>query len=209
MIVVDLEFSGLDPETNSIISLGAVDFHNPKNTIYLECKPRTGSEWNEQAETAHGLSQEYLKKIHTTEKQLLEQFFAWAEKIPQRTLAGQSLAWDVLFLWKGALRYDLVWPFMNKMLELHTVSFMHHEQHHLHVPQKNGINDLGLDDNAAYAGLPRRPKGDFHNALYDAKITAECFSRLLYNKKLLPEFDAFPIPDWKPEPVKKHFSKDK
>ncbi len=35
-----------------------------------------------------------------------------------------------------------------------------------------------------------------HNALTDAKLTAECFSRIVYGKNLLEEFKKFPIPEY-------------
>lgn len=206
MIVIDLEFTGLDPETHSILSLAAIDFEHPTNTLYLECKPRPGSEWDEQAATAHGFSKDYLSKLHLSEKQLLHEFFQWAEKIPNRTLAGQSMAWDMLFLWKGALRYELKWPFMNKMLELHTLAWIRHVENNHPIQLKGGVHKLGLDDICEFVGLPRRVGA--HNALDDAKRTAECFSRLLYEKTLFPEFEEYPIAKWK-QPIKRHFSKDK
>ncbi|HLF53838.1 MAG TPA: hypothetical protein VI544_01540, partial [Candidatus Nanoarchaeia archaeon] len=33
-----------------------------------------------------------------------------------------------------------------------------------------------------------------HNGLEDAKLTAECFSRLIYGKGLLPEYSQFELP---------------
>ncbi len=37
-------------------------------------------------------------------------------------------------------------------------------------------------------------EGKPHNALEDAKLTAECFSRLVYGKNLFPEYAKFKIP---------------
>ena len=37
---------------------------------------------------------------------------------------------------------------------------------------------------------------DINNALEDAKLTAECFSRLLNGKNLFPEYAKFKIPDY-------------
>lgn len=194
MIVIDLEFSGMDPEVHSILSLGAVDFENPNNTLYLECFPRKGSEWDEQAAEVHGLSKEYLKKVPLSEKQLVEQFIAWGEKIAHRTLAGQGMSWDILFLYKACLRYGLNWPFKFKIIESHSIATMHHILHQKKIPLSDGISKLGLDAICQYVGLDKRLGS--HNALDDAQRTAECLSRLLYNKKLLKEFSHFPIPKW-------------
>jgi hypothetical protein len=43
-----------------------------------------------------------------------------------------------------------------------------------------------------YCGIPEEPTP--HNALTGAKAHAEVISRLLYGKKLLPEFEKFEIP---------------
>ena len=43
-----------------------------------------------------------------------------------------------------------------------------------------------------YVGIPVEPHP--HNALNGAKQSTEAISRLLYDKKLLPEFDKYPIP---------------
>ena len=39
-------------------------------------------------------------------------------------------------------------------------------------------------------------EGIAHNALFDVKITAECFSRLMSGKNLLEEFKEFSVPEY-------------
>lgn len=51
---------------------------------------------------------------------------------------------------------------------------------------------LNLDAILNYCGIPDEP--DPHNALTGAMCHAEVVSRLLYDKKLLPEFMQYPIP---------------
>ena len=51
---------------------------------------------------------------------------------------------------------------------------------------------LNLDAVLNYCGIPDEPEP--HNALTGALSHAECISRLLYDKKLLPEFEQFEIP---------------
>jgi hypothetical protein len=50
-----------------------------------------------------------------------------------------------------------------------------------------------------YCGLPGEPKP--HNALTGALCHAEAFSRIAYNKKLLPDFSSFDIP-WMSETLR-------
>jgi len=51
-----------------------------------------------------------------------------------------------------------------------------------------------LDAVLNYCGIPREPEP--HNALTGALSHAEVISRLLYGRKLLPEFNEYQIP-WK------------
>ena len=51
---------------------------------------------------------------------------------------------------------------------------------------------LNLDAVLNYCGIPNEPEP--HNALTGAKSHAEVISRLLYDKKLLPEFEQYHIP---------------
>ena len=58
-------------------------------------------------------------------------------------------------------------------------------------PQKKH-SSLNLDAILLYCGIPEEPTP--HNALTGAKSHAEVISRLLYDKKLLPEFERYAIP---------------
>ena len=51
---------------------------------------------------------------------------------------------------------------------------------------------MGLKNILTFCGMQDNRK--VHNALEDAKLTAECFSRLVYGKNLFPEYAQFKIP---------------
>lgn len=184
MFVVDLEFSGLDSERHSIISLGAVDFIQPTRTLYLECRLRNGAEFDEEAFLVHGLSKDYLSKQPLSEQQLVMQFLAWSAQSPSKMWMGHVPAKDVEFLRKACERYKFDWPFGHRVVDLHSVAVAHYFAHGKSPPQKNGLSDLGLDHIADYCGAVKRNPGQAHNALTDAQLTAECFSRLLLGKSL-------------------------
>ena len=61
-------------------------------------------------------------------------------------------------------------------------------------PVKNNRSALDLDTLLNYVGIPEEPKP--HIAMNGCISHAEVLSRLLYDKKLLPEFEQFDIP-WK------------
>ena len=54
------------------------------------------------------------------------------------------------------------------------------------------MSSLNLDAVLNYCGIPDEPEP--HNALTGAKCNAEVISRLLNDKKLLPEFSQYEIP---------------
>lgn len=62
------------------------------------------------------------------------------------------------------------------------------------VPEDDGYSGLNSDFIFKYVGITEE-RGE-HDALEDAKLTAEAISRLAYGKQLLEEYKQFPIP-WK------------
>ena len=71
---------------------------------------------------------------------------------------------------------------------------MHMVNRGLQIPVVHRRSALDLDAIMKYTGIPEEPTP--HNALTGALSHAEVISRLLYGRKLLPEFTDFPIP-WK------------
>lgn len=109
---------------------------------------------------------------------------------------GQAPQLDWEFLKAGFERYSMKWTFGHRSIDLHSVCVAHHLINKVELSYKYGVPDLSLDKIAQYVGLPKRP--GTHNALDDAKITAECFARLMEGKTLLEEYASFPIPKFKP-----------
>ena len=52
MIIIDVEASGTEHDKHSIVSLGAIDFDNPENRFYRECKVWTGAHIMDEASTS-------------------------------------------------------------------------------------------------------------------------------------------------------------
>ncbi len=86
------------------------------------------------------------------------------------------------------------WPCAHRTSGSHTLCWMHMVKRGLTPPvdpvKKHSA--LNLDAILLYCGIPEEPTP--HNALMGAKSHAEVISRLLYDKKLLPEFERFDIP---------------
>ncbi|MEK6823874.1 MAG: 3'-5' exonuclease [Nanoarchaeota archaeon] len=195
MIVLDIETTGVYPEKNSMVSIGAVDFSKPENQFYAECRIWEGAEITQEALNINGFTKE---QITNTNKHSLEEavgkFIQWMEKIEDKTLAGENPSFDRDFLKNSVERCGINYRLGHRIIDLHSLSYAHHLKRGLIPPAKNGRTDLNLNKTLVYVGLPSEPKS--HNALTGAKMEAEAFSRLIYGKNLLPEFEKYKIPDY-------------
>ncbi len=196
MIVVDVESSGVDYAKNSIVSVGALDLSKPDVRLYEECRIWDGAHIEEEALAVNGFTREQLldpKK--KSEADLVHTFIAFALKADDRTLAGQNVSFDRDFLRGAAIRAGHTdWPFAHRTIDTHTLCWMHMVKRGLQPPldPEHHRSALNLDAVLVYCGIPEEP--DPHNALTGALCHAEVISRLLYDKKLLPEFQQFEIP---------------
>ncbi len=196
MLVVDVEASGVDYQKCSIISVGAIDLMHPERQLYGECRIWDGAHIEAGASAVHGLSDAELTDPHKqSEADLVHSFLTFALSLEDRTLAGQNVSFDRDFLKAAAERArHTEWPFAHRTIDTHTLCYMHMVKRGL-VPPMDPVKKhsaLNLDAVMIYCGIPEEPKP--HNALTGAKSHAEVISRLLYGKKLLPEFEKFEIP---------------
>lgn len=194
MIVVDVEASGTEPYKHSIVSVGALDLHNPTNQLYEECHMWDGAHVMDEALEVNGFTLEQIKDSSKQgEGELAHKFIDWAMKIEDRTLAGQNPSFDRDFLRNAAERAGHTnWPFAFRTIDTHTLCYMHMVQRGVTPPLEHHRSALDLDAVLNYCGIPREPEP--HNALTGAKSHAEVISRLLYCKKLLSEFEQYAIP---------------
>lgn len=192
MIVADIETSGLDPHKHSLLSIGAVELEHPDRQFYGECRMWDGASIMPDAIAVNGFSE---AECRDPKKQslpdLMQSFYHWVEQCEEKTLAGQNISFDRDFLNDSFSRASMSWHFSFRSLDLHTMAYMDATKRGLPVPHKNDRSDLSLDTILKYLGLPEEPKP--HEGLNGAKYEAECFSRLLYGKNLLPEFAKYPI----------------
>jgi DNA polymerase III epsilon subunit-like protein len=196
MIVVDVEASGLDFNKHSLVSVGALDLKHPQNQFYAECRVWDGAGIMDEALEVNGFTREQVSDpAKKSVEEVMNEFMTWIQQCDEFTLAGQNPSFDRDFLQSSAARYHLNWPLAHRTLDLHSVAYAHLISRGIPIPLKNKHSALNLDNILEYCGMTGgEPKP--HNALTGAKSAAECFSRILYNEKLLPEFDAFEIP-WK------------
>ena len=196
MLVVDVEASGIDPTKHSIVSLGALDLSNPKRRFYEECRVWDGAHIMDEALMVNGYTKEQITDpAKQSEADLTHSFLNWSQDIEERTLAGQNVSFDRDFLRHASERAGHTdWPFAFRTIDTHTLCYMHMIQRGVRPPVANRRSALDLDAVLNYVGIPAEPTP--HNALTGALSHAEVIARLLYGRKLLPEFTEFEIP-WK------------
>lgn len=195
MIVIDIEATGTEYSKHSIVSLGAIDFEDPEKQIYLECRIWEGAHIMEDAMAVNGFTEAQITDPNKMpEGELVRTFMEWSQHMGDRTLAGQNVSFDRDFLKAACAREGIPWDLAHRTLDTHTLCYMHMVTHGLTPPidPEHRRSALNLDAVLNYCGIPNEPEP--HNALTGAKCHAEVISRLLYGKKLLPEFEACEIP---------------
>jgi DNA polymerase III epsilon subunit-like protein len=129
-----------------------------------------------------------------SEADVVTEFLEWTYGMADRTLVGQNVSFDRDFLKAAALRARLQFGLPYRTLDTHTLCWMH-------IIKSGGVPPIDaqrkrslLDLNAIlnYCGVIEEPNP--HNALTGALCHAEVTSRLLFDKKLLPEFSHYEIP---------------
>jgi len=206
MIVLDIEMSGLDLEKCGIWQIAAFDMEtrkefldeariDDKDLIIREVLIVTGK-----------TEKELRDKNKQTQKQLIEKFFKWIEKRKLKTFVCQNPNFDVAFLTIKANKYGLKIPFHYRVFDLHSIAQIIYyqknkkfliEEDHSGMSLRNILEMCGIKDERVLLKDGKLIKqGKPHNALEDAKLEAECFSRLLNGKNLFPEYAKFKIPDY-------------
>lgn len=193
MIIVDVESSGVEPTKHSVLSIGAIDFSNPKNQFYGECRIWDGAHIMDEALAVNGFTKEQImNEKKQTEESLVKSFLAWTENVSEHTIAGQNPSFDRDAIHKASERYHLNWPLAYRTIDLHTACYFHMIKKGVLPPVANKRTDLNSDKIMKYVGIPVEPHP--HNALNGAKVATEALSRLFYNKSLIEEFKDYPIP---------------
>lgn len=195
MIVLDIEASGTNYAKHSIVSIGALDLDNPKNQFYDECRVWDGAHIDEQALEVNGFTEEEITDpSKKTEGEIVKAFIAWAGEVNDLTLLGQNPSFDRDYIQHACQRNHMDFPFPYRTIDTHTLAYFHMVKAGVEPPfdAEKRRTALNLDAVLNYVGVPDEPAP--HNALTGAMSHAEVASRLLYDRKLLPEFDQFDIP---------------
>ena len=193
MIILDTETTGTDWRAHSLLSIGAVDFDDPENEFYGECRIFEGAHVDPDALMINGFTEDHIKDPSAqTDKELLLKFMEWTKGVGDITFAGENPSFDRDFLRAVAERHKIDWPFAYRTIDLHSVAYAHMLKKGIEPPSKNRHTGLSTDSILSYVGIPERTGP--HDALGDALLEAEALSRLLYGEGRIGDFDKYPVP---------------
>lgn len=206
MIVVDIETSGADMNKCGIWQIGAVDLANPENTFLEEARLEDDLilfdlNGNKIAtEELFGKSEAELRnKDKESERELIEKFFKWCSKIKDNTIVSHHPQFDFAFIQIKAFKYGMKLPMDYKCFDTHSIAQLKYLEVKGSMAMKIDfrgkiLSDMGLKNLLSFVGMIDDRKE--HNALEDARLTAEAFSRLVYGKNLLEDYKEFEIPEY-------------
>ncbi|MFH1365613.1 MAG: 3'-5' exonuclease [archaeon] len=204
MIVVDIETSGVDHVRCGIWQIGAVDL-STKEEFIQEARIDEGDLIEDGALLVIGKTEKELRdSTKQAQEQLLENFFKWYSKRKNRIFIAQNPQFDLTFLDIKSKKYGLKIPFGYRAFDLHSFAALKYNQLTGKFLLENKSSGMSLSKIIKFCGLEDKriligkgkiiKKGKGHNALEDAKLEAECFSRLVFGKVFFKEYFQFPVP---------------
>ncbi|MDE1870881.1 MAG: 3'-5' exonuclease [Candidatus Micrarchaeota archaeon] len=195
MIVLDMEMSGLDIRRNSILSIGAVDFNNPGNQFYMECRLRKYGKFDSEALAVNGFTEKGIRdRKKPSEENMLREFCKWMDSVNDRTIAGHNVQFDIRFLKHALYKYGIDYKVGSRCVDTYALAYINMLKGRRNPPMKENRADITSNVVFRYCGLDREP--DPHNALTGAKMMAESISRIVYGRSIIDEFGPFRIPDY-------------
>jgi len=193
-VVVDIESTGIYPGTNAIASLGAFDLGSQKE-YYQEFRVPKGCQITDESLSVNGFTKEQL---FDSNKPLIADalpgFLRWVNDLEEITMAGWNVHFDVGFLRKDISDAGLKWPFSYRHIDVHSIVYAFMEFIGYDIPTENKCSVVDLDDGLEFVGLGNIKTP--HTALEDAKLEAEVYHRIVFEKPLLKAYQEMPIPNY-------------
>ena len=193
MIVLDVETTGLYPEKNSLVSIGAVSWDDPEDRFYEECRIWDGAEVNPLSLLYTGFSEEEIRDPEKkTESDIVKNFLYWLSDKKDITVAGQNCSMDVAFVNAAIKRAGEKEALPKRVFEQHTIAMYHMMQRGIEPPIDNHRSALDSDTIMKYVGIPAEPKP--HVAINGALWEFEALYRMIHGTPCLEEFQQYPVP---------------
>ena len=195
-IALDIETSGSDKVNCGIWQIGAYDMETGEEFLEeakIDEEDILSFSGGKTSVEIFGRTEKELRDPNKqSQKQLLKNFFKWVEKRKMKNFLCQNPQFDVVFLEIQATKYGLKMPFHYRSFDLHTLAQEKYRELNGEFLVKEDHSDMNLTNILILCEM--EDNRGAHNGLEDAKLTAECFSRLTYGKNLFPEYAKYKIP---------------
>ncbi|MBI2044133.1 3'-5' exoribonuclease [Candidatus Pacearchaeota archaeon] len=209
-IALDIETSGMDRINCGIWQIGAIDL-NTMEEFLEEARIDDEDVVQEEALKVFDRTEAYLRDPEKqSQEELLGNFFKWMQTRKMRNVLCQNPQFDVAFIEIKANKYGLKKTMQHRAFDLHSIAQATYSRLNDGFKIRNGKDtegmesDMNLTNTLNFCGLTDERKimvsgetikeGKPHDALGDAKLAAECFSRITEGKSIFPEYAKFEVP---------------
>lgn len=204
MIVVDIECSGLDFVKNGIWQIAAIDMKSGKqfisegriddeDEILMSADPKSIYPTKSVLDVVGKTMDQLKDRKKQPQKELIQEFFKWLENSDEKSFICQNPQFDWGFLTVKARKYGIKIPFHFRSFDIHSIAQAKYFQLKGRFLMDGDHSGMNLTKVLKFCGMKDERKK--HNALDDAKLTAECFSRLIYGKPMFKEFEKSKVPE--------------
>jgi DNA polymerase III epsilon subunit-like protein len=149
LISVDIEAAGPSPSTGSLLSIGACLVEDLDTGFYAELKPITDHEWDDHAETVHGLDQQRLLRDGLEPADAMARFAQWIDEASEGrepVFVGFNAPFDWMFVADYFWRYIGRNPFGISALDLKSYYMARDQKETWQATRRAYIDEaLGID----------------------------------------------------------------
>ena len=181
LLIIDVETTGTNPDTSSIIQLGAVVFSKEGylepytfNEYILPYKP----EWTEEAEKVHKITYGQITEKGNPLIEVLERFEQWASnymlgELKQKFwLAQWSAGFDVSMLKKAYESLGVNYPFHYRAFDIASIV-------RIELARRGRLHQKCGEDKCALALSIKVDETKLHDALYDAQLSGKMLEEII------------------------------
>lgn len=159
-IAVDIETTGLNPQSDKIIEIGAIRYQNGEKTEEFSSLVNPYMDLPDKIVELTGITSKEVKKA-SEEKQVLEDFLAFAK---EDILLGHNIGFDYSFLKTAMLR--LGWEFERNGIDTLALCRIFHRE----------LTSKSLERMCKYYNISNK---NAHRALEDARTAAILYHKLI------------------------------
>jgi DNA polymerase III epsilon subunit-like protein len=195
MISIDIESSGGDFLKHGIFQIGALDTDNPNNYFFETCRIDDDDEIDPDALRVTGTTEEMLRdRSLQSQREMLEKFLEWMKGAQVKSFLCHNTQFDHAFIRCKLSKYNLPIGIPWRAFDIHSIASLKFLEVNGSLLIKEQESFLTLSKIIEFCGMndPR----DTHNALEDAELTAECYARIMYKRKLINKYSDYPLPEY-------------